>query len=299
MNRFWTSYINPLIEAAAPARIVEVGAEFGWNTEKLLGYCRAHRCALDVVDPMPHPALHQVLAKFPYEHRYHPLKSIDALPILPPADLILLDGDHNWFTVYTELQLIFARAIECGATPPIVLMHDVAWPYARRDMYYSPDSLAPAHRHPYAARGIRPGISTLVDDGLNSTFHNAMGEGGPQNGVLTAVEDFIAAWPHPIRFVRLPFHNGLGIVVPKARARPELMSVIDGFFQPDALLATCEDLERTAMSVRAELAALRQKLIQQSEALIRARARIVELEEEGEGQSPIRASLSLTRRESR
>ena len=279
MHRFWTRYINPLIEAAAPRRMIEVGAEFGWNTEKILGYCRAHGCFLDVVDPMPHPALHQVLAHFPDEHRYHPLKSIDAFPLLPAADLVLLDGDHNWFTVYTEFQLIFARVAGTAAAPPIVIMHDVAWPYARRDMYYSPGDIAPANRHPYASRGMRPGVAGLVDDGLNGRFFNAMQEGGLQNGVLTAVEDFIAAWPHPIRFVRLPFHNGLGIVIPEARATPEILAVIESFFKPDALLAACEDLERDAMSVRADVAELRQKLIQRSEALVRARGRILELEQ--------------------
>ena len=69
MHRFWDSHVSRVIEAAAPRRIIEVGAEFGWNTARLLNYCRAHGCRLDVVDPLPHPTLHEVLARFPRRAR--------------------------------------------------------------------------------------------------------------------------------------------------------------------------------------------------------------------------------------
>ena len=144
MHRFWSRYIGPLIEAAAPRQMLEIGAEFGWNTEKALEYCRRSGCVLEVVDPAPHPALHQVLARYAPEHRFHPLKSLEAIPLLPPSDLVLLDGDHNWFTVYHELQLLFARAVETGAALPVILLHDMGWPYARRDMYYDPEAIPAA-----------------------------------------------------------------------------------------------------------------------------------------------------------
>ena len=107
MHRFWTRYIQPIIETVAPDRLVEVGAEFGWNTERLLNYCRDTGAHIDVVDPAPHPVLHDVLARYGKEYTYYPLKSLDAIPRLRPAQLVLLDGDHNWFTVYNELQLIY------------------------------------------------------------------------------------------------------------------------------------------------------------------------------------------------
>jgi hypothetical protein len=280
MHRFWTNHIRPIVETLAPRRIIEVGAEFGWNTRHLLDYCRATGCRLEIIDPAPHPALHEVLAVYPDEHRYHPLKSLEALVLVAPADLVLLDGDHNWHTVYNELNLIFLRAQETGVEPPVILFHDVAWPYARRDMYYDPNGIGEANRHPYAYRGMLPGRTELVDTGLNGHFANALYEGGPRNGVLTAVEDFRASSSMPITLYQLPFFNGLGILVPAGRMTPTLGAVIDGFFSGPALLETCRRLEQDGMNVRAELATARDEARRKAEALMRARTLITELRQE-------------------
>jgi hypothetical protein len=280
MHRFWASHIKPIVETLAPRRIIEVGAEFGWNTRHLLDYCRATGCRIEIIDPAPHPALHEVRAAYPEEHVYHPLKSVDALPLVAPADLVLLDGDHNWHTVYSELNLIFIRAAESRLRPPVVLFHDVAWPYARRDMYYDPMSLLDADRHPYAYRGMLPGSADLTDAGLNGHFANALREGGPRNGVLTAVEDFKASSSVPMALYQLPFFNGLGMLVPDIRMTPALQMVIDGFFSGPALMEVCTRLERDGMTVRAELATTLAKLTQKAEALSRARSLIAELRQE-------------------
>jgi hypothetical protein len=283
MHRFWTRFIHPIVETVAPTRMVEVGAEFGWNTERLLGYCRETGAHIDVVDPAPHPALHDVLARYGKEYTYHPLKSLEAIPQLQPAELILLDGDHNWFTVYNELQLIYLHAAKAGQEPPVILFHDVAWPYARRDMYYDPDGLNVADRHPYAYRGILHDQLDLTDAGLNGHLANAMHEGGPRNGVLTGVEDFQASVGVRTSLYRLPFFNGLGILVPETRMTPALQAIIDGFFSSESLLETCRLLEKDGMSVRAEMSVMKTTLTKRTDALTRARKRIDSLERELEG----------------
>jgi hypothetical protein len=280
MHRFWARFIKPIVETVAPTRMIEVGAEFGWNTERLLEYCRRTGTHIDVVDPAPHAALHDVLARFPDEHSYHALKSLDAIPLIPPAELVLLDGDHNWFTVYSELQLLYLQASKAGLEPPVVLFHDVAWPYARRDMYYDPAGLNASDRHPYAYRGMVPGQAELVDNGFSGHLANALHEGGPCNGVLTGIEDFQASTNVETSLYRLPFFNGLGILVPRSRMTPALQGVIDGFFSPESLLETCIQLEKDGMSVRADLAAMKVTLTQRTDALIRARNRIAELQRE-------------------
>jgi hypothetical protein len=280
MHRFWTRFVKPIIETAAPRRMMEIGAEFGWNTRPVLDYCRQTGCRLEIIDPAPPPALHEVLAQFETEYTYHPSKSLDVIPKIAPVDLVLLDGDHNWFTVYNELQLLFRRAHETGTAPPIILFHDVAWPYARRDMYYDPLELDPSSRHPYADRGMIPGQSELDEDGINGTFHNALHEGGHRNGVLTAIEDFQAGAGVAMTFHRLPFFNGLGIMLPEARSTPALNSVIEGFFATPSLLETCVALEEDGMRVRADLAAHRIRLTQRTEALRRARSTIEALRAE-------------------
>jgi hypothetical protein len=270
MHRFWTRYIKPIVETVAPERMLEVGADSGRNTEKLLEYCHANGARLDVVDPAPGPALRGVLARYPAEARFYQLKSLNAIPQLQPAQIALLDGDHNWFTVFNELKLLYLRAAEAGVVPPVILCHGIAWPYARRDMYHNPDRLDFTDRHPHAYRGMLPDQPDLTDGGLNGQFANALHEGGPRNGVLTAVEDFYASLDGKTSLHLLPFFGGLGILVPEARMTPALQALIDGFFSPASLLETCQILDKDRMSVRAELDAMKVTLANRTDALARA-----------------------------
>ncbi|CAM5234949.1 class I SAM-dependent methyltransferase [Rhodanobacter lindaniclasticus] len=272
MNRFWHRYIHPLIETAQPRRLMEIGADRGWNTRNILAYCRATGARVDIIDPAPQPSLHEVLAQFgPAEYRYLPQKSVAAIPQLETPDVALIDGDHNWATVYAELNLLHARAGQAGLPPPIIISHDVAWPYARRDMYYNPDDLEASQKHPYAYRGMLPGVSELVEEGMNGVLANALHEGGPRNGVLTAIEDYIASVDTDFVFRKLPFFNGLGILVPTARMTAPLQTLIDGFFNADSLLEACVALEADGMHLRAILAHTETCLSRRTEALERSR----------------------------
>ena len=61
---------------------------------------------------------------------------------------------------------------------------------------------------------MRPGQAELLDSGgLNPTMYNAETEGGPRNGVMTALDDFMAEYDRPLRLVYLPIYFGLAIVV--------------------------------------------------------------------------------------
>ena len=300
MNRFWHRYIQPLIDTVQPRRIMETGADRGWNTRNILDYCRASGAHADIIDPAPQPSLHEVLAQFgPAEYRYLPLKSVAAIPQLDTPDIALMDGDHNWATVYTELNLLHARAEQYGLPPPIVLSHDVAWPYARRDMYYNPDDLEASQKHPYAYRGMLPGVPELVEHGMNGVLANALHEGGPRNGVLTAIEDYIASSGLEFTFRKLPFFNGLGILVPAARMTPALQTLIDSFFTVEALLEACMAVEADSMHVRAILTHTETCLTRRTEALQRTREvietqrqRIVELESAAARRTPDQLSAT-------
>ncbi|GLQ48036.1 hypothetical protein GCM10007862_30870 [Dyella lipolytica] len=288
MNRFWHRYIRPLIDIAQPSRILEIGADSGWNTRNILEYCQAKGAQADIVDPAPRPSLHEVLKQYSADHyRYYPLKSIAVIPQLLTPDIALIDGDHNWATVYSELNLLHANAEAAGLPPPIVISHDVAWPYARRDMYYNPDDLEASQKHPYAYRGMLPGINELVEQGMNGILANALHEGGPRNGVLTAIEDYIASAGIDFHFYKLPFFNGLGVLIPAARMTPALQQLIDSFFTAESLLDACIAIENDSMHLRAILAQTETCLSRRTEALERARSvietlsrRIAELEKQ-------------------
>ena len=126
MHRFWTLFSGPIVETAKPRRLMEIGAEFGWNTRNILEWCRRTGARADIIDPVALPSLRDVLAAYVGLHTYHQSKSLEVLERLDMPDLLFLDGDHNWRTVFNELTQIFTRARRSHVSPPIVIAHDCA-----------------------------------------------------------------------------------------------------------------------------------------------------------------------------
>ena len=158
-----------------------------------------------------------------------------------------------------------------------MILHDVGWPYGRRDLYYDPDTIPEEHRQPYAQKGISMGRSTLVNSGgLNPTMYNAVEEGGPRNGVMTAVDDFVAEHHEPLQVLVLPIYFGLAIVVEESRVErtPELRSVLDRLESAQGR----HDLLRLAEQLRLKAMAFQHAVFYQSdEKLDRSAQRYLEL----------------------
>jgi hypothetical protein len=229
MFPFWEVAIAPVLQAARARRVVEIGALRGDNTKLLLDHMGSE-AELHVIDPVPDfdPAEHE--AQFPGRYVFHRDLSINVLPTLQPMDAALIDGDHNWYTVYQELSMLRDVARKANAPLPVMLMHDVGWPYGRRDLYYDPDTVPAEHRQPYRAAGMRRDRKKLLPKGgLNPTMFNAEVEGGPRNGVMTALDDWMAEHDKPLRLIVLPVYYGLAIVAEEERLRkqPELAAVMD------------------------------------------------------------------------
>lgn len=208
MHHFAEPVINPYIERAGYTSVCEVGAQFGDNTKRLLEQGCTH---VAVVDPCIDADLEEAYAGDSRVSVHRGL-SLDVLKELPgPFDCILLDGDHNWYTVYNELRVIYERGlVREGGT---VFIHDVSWPYARRDLYYQPETIPEEFRHPYATKGVVRGQSELAESGGdNAHLCNAVHEGGPRNGVLTAVEDFLKDHSGQYDFFRMDVQFGLGFL---------------------------------------------------------------------------------------
>lgn len=199
----------PALDVAGVKSIVEVGAYAGDLTRLLVLWAAEAGAAVGAVDPSPQPGLVALAEETPSLELIRET-SIDALPRIDMPDAIVIDGDHNWYTVSEELRLIAERAP--GAQLPLLLFHDVAWPHARRDDYFSPELIPEEFRQPIAGEGagIRPGDPGVRADGVPYP-RSAAHEGGPRNGVLTAVEDFVAATPG-LRLVVVPAFFGFGVV---------------------------------------------------------------------------------------
>jgi len=211
--------IRPCLERARVRTVVEIGAEFGGMSQVLADWCAGVDGRLTCVDPAPKDEfLHWVAANPQVTHL--PLPSLEALPQLAQCpDVWVIDGDHNYYTVRNELNQIDAICRREGK-PLLAFLHDISWPCARRDCYYAPDRIPPAHRHAYSYDA-----GVHVDDDAvhinrgwrgHGQFAWALHEGGPANGVLTAVEDFLATADtrqRPLAFAHIPAVFGLGVIM--------------------------------------------------------------------------------------
>lgn len=206
-----------VLEITGACEIVEIGAEYGGMSSMLADHAGERDGHLVSVDPAPKAEFIRWVADRP-DVRHLPLASLAAFAELANVDAWVIDGDHNWFTVYHELQGVNALCRRDGK-PLLAFLHDVAWPAGRRDMYYAPERIPAEYRHAYCFEGgATPGNSMLNPDtgfrGMGS-FALALHEGGPRNGVLTAVEDFLAeqhAIGRDLGFAEIPAVFGLGVL---------------------------------------------------------------------------------------
>lgn len=216
MYRFFESTIRPLLdEMTELSTLVEVGAQRGLHTGRLLPYVRSRGAHLHIVDPAPLFNVERFQQQFGSCSTLHVRLSHDALPSIDAPDVVLLDGDHNWYTVIEELRIMDRSFSDW----PVTLLHDIEWPYGRRDMYYAPERVPDEYRQPYDQSGIVRGRSELSPDGVNRALMNAEHEGGPCNGVLTALEDFLRETQRDLALFTVSGNNGLGIVVDRMSLR--------------------------------------------------------------------------------
>jgi hypothetical protein len=199
----------PCLDAVGARSIVEVGAFAGDLTSLLLDWAAESGSRVSAIDPSPEGDLLQLDLDHP-ELELIRETSIEALPHLPVPDVVIIDGDHNYYTVSQELRLIGERA--AGAELPLLLFHDVCWPHGRRDDYFAPELIPEDYRQPIAGNGdgIFPGEPGLRPGGVPYP-RSAAREGGPRNGVLTAIEDFVAG-REDLRLVVVPAFFGFGAV---------------------------------------------------------------------------------------
>ncbi len=234
--------MEPLLAALQPRRLCEIGVDQGLFTRRLLAWGRENGCAYVGIDPAPGASVAELVSP---DGRLAVGRSLDVLPGLEPCDAYFIDGDHNYHTVRHELDLI-ARAD--SASGPIVFVHDVSWPFARRDMYHQRDAIPPEARHPASEElGVTLESNDLVAGGLRSPGQYAIAQqpGGERNGVLTAVEDFLADTAgHDWQSVIVPLAYGLAILCRPASLPEGCRAVFDelrtAFKTLGGFLESCE-----------------------------------------------------------
>jgi hypothetical protein len=251
---FWEPVIAPVLEAAEARLVVEIGALRGDTTRQMIERLGPD-AVLHVIDPVPgfDPAEHE--REFAGRYVFHQDLSLNVLGTLPPVDAALIDGDHNWYTVIGELRLLASVASGAGQPLPLLVLHDVGWPYGRRDLYYDPDTIPEEFRQPFRRAGMRPGRSELVaDGGMSAGLANATHEGGPRNGVMTALDDFLAELDERYRLVEVPGYFGLAIVATRGRlaASPALAAALDRLETAEGRLEQLQVVEQVRVRAMAQ-----------------------------------------------
>ena len=261
--------ILPCLDAVGARTVEEVGALAGDLTRVLAHWAAGAGARVVAIDPAPGASLVALADERP-EVELVRRTSLEALPELPQADAVVLDGDHNHFTVSGELAAIEARAGE--APLPLVLLHDVGWPHARRDDYFAAELIPAERRRPVAGegQGLVPGDAGVRRDGLPYP-RSAAREGGAGNGVLTAAEDFVAA-RDALRLVVVPGFFGFGALWDRRASWADDVAEILDPWDRHPLLQRLEDNRlhqlATAHARYVENVELRERLVRQ-EAVLR------------------------------
>lgn len=170
--------IAEIAKKHCPSVVVEVGLKYA--TSILIPIFKKRGCKRYIgIDPVDR---YQCPKEFQDVFEYKQGLSADFLPQIPEADMVMLDGDHNYYAVTEELEVLH-KTLKPGG---VILMHDVEEPWARKDLYYDKSRIPPE----------------WID--------------GPKQGVLTAVEDFLSK--HGDDYLPLKIYsgqNGLGYLVRK------------------------------------------------------------------------------------
>ena len=199
----------PCLDAIGARSVLEIGSFEGDLTADLLDWAKGSGAAVAGMDPLPPDRLRELAAGRPElelieETSHDYLARLTSLP-----DAIVIDGDHNYYTLSRELELI--DAVASGPEMPLLLFHDVLWPHARRDTYYAPERIPEDDRQQVGENvGLAPDNPGVTEEGLPFAFA-AVTEGGPRNGTMTAIEDFMSDRPG-LRLAVVPAFFGFGVV---------------------------------------------------------------------------------------
>jgi Methyltransferase domain len=225
------------LDAVGARSVAEIGAYAGGLTRVLVDWAAGSGSRVCAIDPAPEAPLVE-LDRASENLELIRKTSLEALAEIALPDVVIIDGDHNYFTVAGELRAIALRS--AGAVLPLLIFHDVGWPHGRRDDYFDPAQIPDRHRHPLAGErgGLFPGEPGLRAGGL-SYPRSAAHEGGPRNGVLTAIEDFIAGHAD-LRLAVVPAFFGFGVLWHSGRRGGDELERILGPWDRNPILARLE-----------------------------------------------------------
>ncbi|HKO37305.1 MAG TPA: hypothetical protein VJU14_02945 [Solirubrobacterales bacterium] len=260
MHRLFAAVVAPLIEAARPGVIAEVGAGSGRLTRRVLEAAGAEEALVHAIDPAPRidPDLREAEAG---RLLVHAKRATSVLGSIGPVDLALLDGDPNWHSVRSEMRLLTRTARRAERAAPLIVVHNIHWPFGRRDGYYDPEAIPPSLRREHTDLGLVPGRREPAEEGLRLVPASAIREFEPRSGVLTAVEDFVADSDLDWTLVEAPGFHGAAVL---AEARlleqhPTVAAALEALRSSRFLGRQARRAESARLEAELELAAARRQ----------------------------------------
>jgi len=136
VHTFWDE-VKGILEDQKAKVIVEVGVFQGENTLNLLSYLdnlndsKANLIAIDIGEPRNLKKMKKQYGKL---LKFMNGKSEDVLPLLKDYDVVILDSDHSYDNVFTELKIVENTFIGKGKKFPTILIHDTAEPWGEKNV---------------------------------------------------------------------------------------------------------------------------------------------------------------------
>jgi len=143
-----------------PIKVCEIGVHTAGHTKLLLQ--NYPNIELVGIDPALSPQTQQLLTEYP-NFSFHHDYSLKVLPDYTDFDVVLIDGDHNYYTVYNELECI-RRTHEKW---PLVILHDTHYPYGWQDFAYFPNTIPDGELNVPGRSGVRQAVEDWLKN--NST----------------------------------------------------------------------------------------------------------------------------------
>lgn len=267
----------PLLDLIQAKTVCEIGSEHGGNSHVLYDWVseKKEERKLISIDPAPSPSFVEWMkSSDSRSFEYVPKMSIDAISEVESPDAWFIDGDHNWYTVSNELNLICNNARK-NNKPMLIFLHDVSWPWAFRDLYYNPKQIPREFLQPHTwTHGVTLDNPGIIDGGFRGcgAFACAVKEGGPQNGVMTAIDDFLALHSKEFCFAHVPGVFGLGVIFDMTHPFGEAIATALMPYHNNQLIAT---LERNRLKNYLKVIALQDECNKLRESLMKSESRSV------------------------
>lgn len=207
--------IHQILKLINPQSIVQIGIGAGSLSEKLLTWIEKHNGQLICIDLYSWNDQIKQKLDSPNLEFFEEL-SLDVLPTLSAADLYIINGDPNYFTLSNELKIIW-EACQASEKPFLALVYGTSWPFDQRDAYSNPSMLPISNIHPYTwIQGVVPDYPETLSDGYKvDTLAFAIHAGEKQNGLLNAIWDFTEDKKEMLGMIKIPLFFGVTVIFSK------------------------------------------------------------------------------------